>query len=88
MRSLLFCYNRQFSYTLDGENAKKFQKLQDLEFFSPSHCETDDGLCMISQIYYRAQDNNVGSCVLVYLRDLSYAIITIDKNEAEIIVNG
>ena len=69
-RSLLFCYKKQFSYTINGEKHK--------DFVTSSHTETGDGICLISQMYYDEQNDDLKLCSLVYLRDLSYAMVQLD----------
>lgn len=69
-RSLLFCYKKQFSYTINGEKRK--------DFVTSSHTETGDGICLISQMYYDEQNDDLKLCSLVYLRDLSYAMVQLD----------
>lgn len=69
-KSLLFCYKKQFSYTLDGEKCT--------EFLTSSHSETDDGLCLIDQMFYDEQTDDLTLCSLVYSSDLSYAMIQLD----------
>lgn len=70
--SLLFCYHKDFSFVLDNS---RFE-----EFASSSHCKTDDGLCLISQVYYDEAKNSMNSCSLIYQEDFSYAIIQTDDN--------
>ena len=69
-RSLLFCYKKQFSYTINGKKHK--------DFVTSSHTETGDGICLISQMYYDEQNDDLKLCSLVYLRDLSYAMVQLD----------
>lgn len=70
--SLARCYHKQFSFTLDGNHFT--------EFHSHSHAETQDGLCLISQMYYDTATDSMALCSLVYPEDLSYAVIRWNEN--------
>lgn len=72
-RSLLFCYQKQFSYILNGEENKTF--------LTSSYSETDDGYCLISQMYYDTENDNIRLCSLFFSRDLSYAAIHLDAQQ-------
>lgn len=72
-RSWLLTYKKQFSYQFNGEEPG---------IFATSSCaETDDGYCLISQMYYDAASDQFRACSLVYAEDLSYAQIRLDTHK-------
>lgn len=72
-RSLLFCYNMQFSYTYNGEKSKVPM--------SSSYAKTDDGYCLISQMYYDEEDDDIRLCSLYFKEDMSYALLCWDDRQ-------
>lgn len=72
-RSLLFCYKMQFSYTYNGEKSKRP--------VTTSYAKTDDGYCLISQMYYDEGEDSINLCSLYYKEDLSYAVLRWDHQE-------
>lgn len=72
-RSLLFCYKMQFSYTFNGEESKAP--------VTSSYAKTDDGYCLISQMYYDESENTINLCSLYFKDDLSYAVLRWDNQE-------
>lgn len=72
-RSLLVCYNIQFSYTYNGEESKTP--------VTTSYAKTDDGYCLISQMYYDEGEDTINLCSLYYKEDLSYAVLRWDNQE-------
>lgn len=72
-RSLLIQYKKQFSYTLDGERHDSF--------VTSSHSETDDGVCLISQMYYDEKKDAITLCSLFYLDDLSEVTLRVDEQQ-------
>lgn len=72
-RSLLVCYKMQFSYTYNGGKSKTP--------VTTSYAKTDDGYCLISQMYYDEEEDHIGLCSLYYKEDLSYAVIRWDHQE-------
>lgn len=71
IRSLIFCYSKSFSCVLDGRSFSGFGRSH--------HDETDDGLCLISQMYYDEDENAMNPCSLAYQKDLSHFEIYLDK---------
>lgn len=78
IRSLLFRYKKQFSFTLGGERNDSFLISSDSKI-SPSYAETDDGFCLISYLFYDGEKNTIRSCSLWYQDDLSYADLRVDE---------
>lgn len=72
-RSLLFCYKMQFSYTFNGEESKVP--------ITSSYAKTDDGYCLISQMYYDESEDTISLCSLYYKEDLSYGVLRWDNQE-------
>lgn len=72
-RSLLFRYKKQFSYTLNGEDHKTF--------VTSSHSETDDGVCLVSQMYYDEKTDSLNICSLIYSNDFSYATLRLGEEQ-------
>lgn len=72
-RSLLFCYKMQFSYTFNGEKSKTP--------VTASYAKTDDGYCLISQMYYDEDEDHIRLCSLYFKEDLSYGVIRWDDQE-------
>lgn len=66
-KSIFFCYRKQFSFVLDGTSFS--------EFSAPAYTKSEDGLCLISQMYFDEKENRMTLCSLVYDEDLSYAVI-------------
>lgn len=62
-----FCYNKQFSFVLDGSTFP--------ESIAESHFQTLDDFFVIWQSYYDAEKNAIASCYLVCQNDLSFAIV-------------
>lgn len=77
-RSLLFCYNMQFSYTFSGEVSKAP--------VTSSYAKTDDGYCLISQMYYDADGDHIRLCSLYFKEDLSWGVIRWDRQQ--VLVKG
>ncbi len=67
VNSCLFCYQKEFSFVLDG---RAF-----LEFKGTTYDETTDGLCVISQMFYWKEKNRMSPCSLIYPKDLSYFVL-------------
>lgn len=72
-RSLLFRYKKQFSYTLNGQRHNTF--------VTSSHSETDDGVCLISQMYYDEKTDALNMCSLMYSNDFSYATLRVNSEQ-------
>lgn len=72
-RSLLFCYKMQFSYIYNGEESEAP--------VTASYAKTDDGYCLISQMYYDEGEDSINLCSLYYKEDLSYAVLRWDNQE-------
>lgn len=72
-RSLLVCYKMQFSYTFNGEESKTP--------VTTSYAKTDDGYCLISQMYYDEDEDHISLCSLYYKEDMSYGVIRWDHQE-------
>lgn len=69
-RSLLFSYNKQFTFSIDGREYAKF-------YGKPVVSEVD-GRVAISQMFYDADKGQMNGCMLVYAQDFSYAVISLD----------
>lgn len=80
IRSLLFRYKKQFSFTLGGERNDSFLISSDSKI-SPSYAETDDGFCLISYLFYDGEKNTIRSCSLWYQDDLSYVNLRVDEEQ-------
>ena len=80
IRSLLFRYKKQFSFTLGGERNDSFLISSDSKI-SPSYAETDDGFCLISYLFYDGEKNTIRSCSLWYRDDLSYVNLRVDEEQ-------
>lgn len=72
VRSLVTCYSRRFTFTLDGRTFAEFE--------SNAGSETDDGLCLLSQMFYDAEKDSMELCSLVYQKDFSYALLRLDDH--------
>lgn len=70
-RSLLFRYRKQFSYILNGQGYDAF--------LTATCAETGDGACLISQMYYDEQTDQIRPCSLYLAEDLSYAEVILDS---------
>lgn len=70
VRCLLGRYSKRFSFQLNGD---------DYEDFSTSAYNEVDTWDMISQLYYHKEDR-FDLCVLIFAKDLSYAVIRTDEN--------
>lgn len=62
-RSLLFDYDKHFTYTINGETREKFA--------TATSAEARD-ICMISQMYYDENENEMSLCSFIYPKDLSW----------------
>lgn len=69
-RSLFFCYEKYFSYTIDGEESKAFT--------TSSYAIANEDLYIISQMYYDEKNDEMSLCSLIYPKNLSYGIIKFD----------
>lgn len=70
VKSRMFCYNRQFSFALDGN-----------DFLRPmhkTHHDVWDTFCSITQMYYDEKTHGMNVCNLVYPNDMSFAVIRFD----------
>ena len=70
-RSLLFTYNKHFTFSLNEQEYTKFSG-------KPSVSEADE-ICSITQMFYDADKGHVNSCMLVYPQDFSYAAISLNN---------
>lgn len=66
-----FCYNKQFSFSMDGNDY--------LESVNKTYNITWDMFCSITQLYYDEKENRVNICYLVYQNDLSFAVIYLNS---------
>lgn len=71
VRCLLGRYSKRFSFQLNGD---------DYEDFSTSAYNEVDTWEMISQLYYHKEEDRFDLCVLIFAKDLSYAVIRTDEN--------
>lgn len=71
VRCLLGRYSKRFSFCLNGD---------DYEDFSTSTYNEVDTWNMISQLYYHKEEDRFDLCVLIFAKDLSYAVIRTDEN--------
>ena len=69
--SLVFTYKKAFTFVLDGGAVE--------EFATDSHSEIED-ICLLSQMYYDEEQNEMSLCSLIYKKDLSYAVLDLGKN--------
>lgn len=58
LKSILHCYKKSFTFTLDGTKWEKFE--------SNHHSETDDGMYQITQGYYDQIMDQIHFCSLFY----------------------
>lgn len=72
-RSWFLIYKKQFSYEFNGEKSGTFA--------TSSYAETDDGYCLISQMYYDAALDQLRACSLFYAENLSYGEIRLDTHK-------
>ena len=72
-RSLLFCYKMRFSYIFNGEESQVP--------VTSSYAKTDDGYCLISQMYYDERGDDLNLCSLYFKEDMSYGVIRWDNQE-------
>lgn len=56
LRSLVCCYRKRFSFTLDGTEVDAFQ--------SNHFSQSEYGDCLVSQMYYDAEADRMGLCSL------------------------
>ena len=59
--------SKSFSFVMDGNAFYKFE--------TASYGETEEGLCLISQMYYDANEDAMSLCSLLYPEDMSYAVL-------------
>lgn len=69
--SLLICYKKSFSFSIDGNSIKEYE--------STAFSETDE-ICLISQMYYDKEANSMRLASLIYPKDLSYTILDLGEN--------
>ena len=69
--SLVFTYKKAFTFVLDGRPVE--------EFATDSHSEIED-ICLLSQMYYDEEQNEMSLCSLIYKKDLSYAVLELGEN--------
>ena len=69
--SLLLCYKKSFSFAVDDNFVKEFE--------TTSYSESDK-ICLISQMYYNIETDQMSMTSLVYPNDLSYAILNLGTN--------
>lgn len=79
-RSLFFCYEKNFSYIIDGEESKPFT--------TSSHSAANKDLHIISQMYYDEKKDEMSLCSLIYPTDLSYGEIKFDTKLYYVINNS
>ena len=69
--SLLFCYKKSFTFAIDDNFVEEFE--------TTSHSEADK-ICLISQMYYSNETDEMSVASLTYPGDLSYAILNLGAN--------
>ena len=69
--SLVFCYKKSFSFSVDDNFVEEFE--------TTSRSEADE-ICLISQMYYDEKANELNLASLIYANDLSYAVLNLDAN--------
>lgn len=69
--SLVFTYKKAFTFVLDGGAVE--------EFATDSHSEIED-ICLLSQMYYDEEQNEMSLCSLIYKKDFSYAVLDLGEN--------
>ena len=69
--SLLFCYKKSFTFAVDDNFVEEFE--------TTSYSEADK-ICLISQMYYNNETDEMSVASLTYPGDLSYAILNLGAN--------
>ena len=69
--SLLFCYKKSFTFSVDDTLVEEFE--------TTSRSEANK-ICMISQMYYEEEADAMSLVSLIYPNDLSYAILNLGAN--------
>ena len=69
--SLLFCYKKSFTFASDDNFVEAFE--------TTSYSEADK-ICLISQMYYNNETDEMSLASLIYPGDLSYAILNLGTN--------
>ena len=69
--SLLFCYKKSFTFSVDDTLVEEFE--------TTSYSEADK-ICLISQMYYSNETDEMSVASLTYPGDLSYAILNLGAN--------
>ncbi len=67
LSSLLVCYQRTFSFSINGTSSPELSYL--------NYRETSDGLCSITQAFLDEAMNAVDFCSLTYHNDYSFAVL-------------
>lgn len=69
--SLAICYKKSFSFVLDGKSRETFSAI--------SYSEADN-ICLISQMYYDEEIDEMSGCSLIVNEELSYAVLDLGTN--------
>lgn len=64
IKSLVFTYSKSFKFAIDGNEQS--------EFATNTVSESDDGLCMISQMFYDKEADMMSICSLAYRENFEY----------------
>ena len=67
LKSLVFTYSKSFKFAIDGNEQS--------EFATNTVSETDDGLYMISQMFYDKESDMMSVCSLVYRENFDFVKI-------------